>query len=128
MIEPREFLERHVTGPAPTDDHEDRLSDAGSEQRVADYQRMHDLFLLALLSAHPEPRAMRGQFRTLLAGLTASHARYAFDESFLLAVRRSALRLDRMLELVITAQEAGGRPPGLYIGDTTLSTASPQAS
>jgi hypothetical protein len=83
----------------------ERVPDGDSEQRGYDFQRMHDLFVAALLSAHPQPRLVRGLFRTLLASLTASHARYAFDESFLLTIRRSALRLDRMLELVISAQE-----------------------
>ena len=86
------------------------LTLADSEQCVSDYQRMHDLFLVALLSEHPEPRQIRGQFRTLLAGLTASHARLAFDETFLMAIRRSALRIDRMLELV-TSNEVGGAGP-----------------
>jgi hypothetical protein len=81
------------------------MSDADGGQRCYDSERMHDLFLAALLSSHPQPHLIRGQFRTLLAGLTASHARYAFDESFLLSIRRSALRLDRMIELVISAQE-----------------------
>ena len=67
--------------------------------------RMHDLFLAALLSAHPQPQLIRGLFRTVLAGLTDSHARYAFDESFLLPIRRSALRLDSMMELVTAAHE-----------------------
>jgi hypothetical protein len=86
------------------------LAAAPDEQRVGDYQRMHDLFLVALLAAHPEPRQVRGQFRMLLAGLTASHARLTFDERFLMAIRRSALRLDRMLELVTASEVRDGGP------------------
>jgi hypothetical protein len=88
------------------------VRDKGGEQRVDDYLRMHDLFLIALLAEHPEPRQIRGQFRTLLAGLTASHARLAFDETFLMAIRRSALRLDGMLELVISSEVGGAGPRG----------------
>jgi hypothetical protein len=88
------------------------LRDKDGEQRVDDYLRMHDLFLIALLAEHPEPRQIRGQFRTLLAGLTASHARLSFDETFLMAIRRSALRLDRMLELVTSTEVGGAGPRG----------------
>jgi len=68
---------------------------------------MHDLFVLALLAAHPHPEVIRGQFRVLLSGLAASHSRFAFGDDFVLTVRRSLLRFDRMLNLVLAARNRG---------------------
>jgi hypothetical protein len=67
---------------------------------------MHSLFVLALLSAHPDPETVRGQFRTLLNGLAAVHSRYVFGDDFVVSVRRSILRFDRMLHMVLAARSA----------------------
>jgi hypothetical protein len=70
------------------------------------HEEMHSLFVLALLSAHPDPETVRGQFRTLLNGLAAVHSRYVFGDDFVVSVRRSILRFDRMLHLVLAARSA----------------------
>ena len=69
------------------------------------HEEMHSLFVLALLSAHPDPETVRGQFKTLLNGLAASHSRYVFGDDFVVSVRRSILRFDRMLRLVQFARD-----------------------
>jgi hypothetical protein len=70
------------------------------------HEEMHNLFVLALLSSHPDPETVRGQFRTLLNGLAATHSRYVFGDDFVVSVRRSILRFDRMLSMVLTARNA----------------------
>ncbi len=72
-------------------------------------EQMHDLFVLALLAAHPQPEVVRGQFRILLSGLAASHSRYAFGDDFVITVRRSLLRFDQLLNLVLAAKKGGTR-------------------
>ena len=92
------------------------ISGGDGELSQDENSRMHDLLLAALLSAHPQPHLVRGLFRTVLAGLTDPHARYVFDESFLLTIRRSALRIDHMMELVISAQETPVAEPEAEAG------------
>jgi hypothetical protein len=75
--------------------------------RAADsHQHMHDLFLMALLSTHTEPRRVSGQFRSLLSRLARSTAESALDATSLVAVRRSAMRFDRIIQLVLSARDA----------------------
>jgi len=80
-------------------------SNGGLPAEVDAREQMHDLFVLALLAAHPHPEVVRGQFRLLLSGLAASHSRYAFGDDFVITVRRSLLRFDRMLNLVLSAKD-----------------------
>ncbi len=68
------------------------------------HEEMHNLFVLALLASHPDPETVRGQFRTLLNGLAAAHSRYVFGDDFVVSIRRSILRFDRMLGMVLTAR------------------------
>ena len=70
------------------------------------HEQMHNLFVLALLSSHPDPESVRGQFRTLLNGLAAAHSRYVFGDDFVVSIRRSILRFDRMLRMVLAARHA----------------------
>ena len=70
-------------------------------------QQIHDLFLIALLSTHPEPDIVIRQFRKLVAGLTAGTATGSIpDESFVAAVRRSASRFDGMVQRLLPATRA----------------------
>jgi hypothetical protein len=68
------------------------------------HEQMHNLFVLALLASHPDPETVRGQFRRLLNGMAAAHSRYVFGDDFVVSVRRSILRFDRMLRMVLTAR------------------------
>jgi len=61
------------------------------------HQQMHDLFLISLLAAHPEPGNVLRLFRTLLDGLTASTSAALGQNTFLLAVERSAIHFERMV-------------------------------
>jgi hypothetical protein len=75
--------------------------------RAADtHQQMHDLFMMALLSTHTEPRRISGQFRALLERLARSAGDSALDATSLVAVRRSAMRFDRILQLVALVADA----------------------
>ena len=75
--------------------------------RAADsHQHMHDLFLMALLSTHTEPRRVSGQFRSLLSRLARSTAESALDPTSLVAVRRSAMRFDRIIQIVLAARDS----------------------
>ncbi len=75
--------------------------------RAADSnQHMHDLFLMALLSTHTEPRRVSGQFRSLLQRLARSTAESALDPTTLVAVRRSAMRFDRIIQIVLAARDS----------------------
>jgi len=51
-----------------------------------------------------ETQVVRGPFRIRLGGLAASHSRYAFGDDFVITVRRSLLRFDRLLNLVLSAK------------------------
>jgi hypothetical protein len=74
--------------------------------RAADsHQQMHDLFLMALLSTHAEPRRISGQFRALLERLARSSSDSALDPMSLVAVRRSAMRFDRIIQVVASAAD-----------------------
>jgi hypothetical protein len=73
---------------------------------VDSHQHMHDLFLMALLSTHTEPRRISGQFRALLERLARSTSGSALDPTSLVAVRRSAMRFDRILQIVTSAADA----------------------
>jgi len=75
------------------------------------HERMHDFFVLALLAAHPHPAVIRCQFRILFSGLAASHSSFAFGDDFVLTVRRSLLRFDHMLDLVLAAGKGGNPAP-----------------
>jgi hypothetical protein len=81
---------------------------------VDSHQHMHDLFLMALLSTHTEPRRISGQFRALLERLARSTSDSALDPTSLVAVRRSAMRFDRILQIVTSAADA---PPPADSGD-----------
>jgi hypothetical protein len=81
--------------------------------RAADsHQHMHDLFLMALLSTHTEPRRVSGQFRSLLSRLARSTAESALDPTSLVAVRRSAMRFDRIIQIVLAARDSPARRGG----------------
>ena len=75
------------------------------------HERMHDFFVLALLAAHPHPAVIRCQFRIMFSDLAASHSRFAFGDDFVLTVRRSLLRFDHMLNLVLAARKGGNPAP-----------------
>jgi hypothetical protein len=75
------------------------------------HERMHDFFVLALLAAHPHPAEIRCQFRIMFSDLAASHSRFAFGDDFVLTVRRSLLRFDHMLNLVLAARKGGNPAP-----------------
>jgi hypothetical protein len=62
------------------------------------HQQMHDLFLISLLATHPEPGKVLRLFRTLLDGLTASTPDALRQNTFLLAVKRSAIHFERMVD------------------------------
>ena len=75
--------------------------------RAADsHQHMHDLFLMALLASHTDPRRVSGQFRSLLSRLARSTAESALDPTSLVAVRRSAMRFDRIIQIVLSSRDA----------------------
>ena len=75
--------------------------------RAADsHQHMHDLFLMALLASHTDPRRVSGQFRSLLPRLARSTAESALDPTSLVAVRRSAMRFDRIIQIVLSSRDA----------------------
>ena len=75
--------------------------------RAADsHQHMHDLFLMALLASHTDPRRVSGQFRSLLSRLARSTAESALDPTSLVAVRRSAMRFDRIIQIVLAARDS----------------------
>ena len=84
--------------------------DIGFAGDIDAHERMHDFFVLALLAAHPHPAVIRCQFQILFSGLAASHSSFAFGDDFVLTVRRSLLRFDHMLNLVLAARK-GGNPP-----------------
>jgi hypothetical protein len=83
--------------------------DLGFAGDIDAQQRMHDFLVLALLAAHPHPAVIRCQFRILCNGLAASHSSFAFGDDFVLTVRRSLLRFDHMLNLVLATRK-GGNP------------------
>jgi len=81
--------------------------DAHDIWRAADsHQHMHDLFLMALLASHTDPRRVSGQFRSLLSRLARSTAESALDPTSLVAVRRSAMRFDRIIQIVLSSRDA----------------------
>jgi hypothetical protein len=68
-------------------------------------QHMHDLFVMALLATHTTPDLVSGQFRTLLERLGKSPVSTTLDATALVAVRRSAMRFDRIVRLVMSARD-----------------------
>jgi hypothetical protein len=80
-------------------------------------QHMHDLFVIALLETHTDPDLAAGQFRTLLDRLGKSTAGTTLDATALVAVRRSAMRFDRIVQLVAAARD-GADPGRLPLPDT----------
>ena len=68
-------------------------------------QHMHDLFVMALLATHTTPDLVSGQFRTLLERLGKSPISTTLDATALVAVRRSAMRFDRIVQLVMSARD-----------------------
>jgi len=85
--------------------------DLGFAGDIDAHELMHDFFVLALLAAHPHPAVIRCQFRILFSGLAASHSRFAFGDDFVLTVRRSLLRFDHMLNLVLASGKGGNLAP-----------------
>jgi hypothetical protein len=74
------------------------------------HEQMQDLFLVALVARHPDPRGVLRQFRELVDQLTAATAGDpSVDESFVAAIRRSAIRFDRMVERLLPATGASAR-------------------
>ena len=66
---------------------------------------MHDLFVMALLATHTTPDLIAGQFRTLLERLGKSPVSTTLDAEAFVAVRRSAMRFDRIVKLVTSARD-----------------------
>ena len=86
------------------------------------HEQMQDLFLVALVAQHPDPRGVLRQFRELVYHFTAATASDpAVEESFVAAIRRSAIRFDRMVERLLLAT---GAPPRTE----TASTVSPPSA
>jgi hypothetical protein len=91
-------------GQAPWPPNDDKCHDVW--RAVDSCQHMHDLFVMALLATHTEPRRISGQFRALLGRLAKSTGESALDPAALVAVRRSAMRFDRILQIVTSALDA----------------------
>lgn len=76
--------------------------DASQPRAFVAQQQIHDLILMALISMHPKPESVMREFRGLVDRLTGTVAREPMsDDSFALAVRRSADRFDRMVQRVL---------------------------
>jgi hypothetical protein len=85
--------------------------------RAADScQHMHDLFVMSLLATHTTPDLVSGQFRTLLERLGKTPVSTTLDATALVAVRRSAMRFDRIVQLVTSARD-GDQAPGATNGE-----------
>jgi hypothetical protein len=68
------------------------------------HQHARDLFLLALLSTHPQPAVVVRRFRKLVDELTWD-TDSADDQSYLSLVHRSAAAFDRMIQDLLLATD-----------------------